>query len=74
MDFCLPGVVAVADVVSRLTAESIVAEPDLLILALLHFKLGIIGDVLWEGPKKMIVQFSKIRLLTFPDIRNFSTQ
>ena len=69
----LPGVVAVADVVYRLTAECIVAEADLLILPLLHFKLGIRTDVLKEGgPKKIIVHYSKMRLLTFPGIGNFS--
>ena len=73
----IPGVVAVADVVSRLTAEcarvvTAVAETDLLILPLLHFKLSIRSDVLKEGPKKIIVHYSKMRLLTFPDIGNFS--
>ena len=77
---CLPSVVAVADVVSRLTAECdcvviVMAEADLLILPLLHFKLGIRTDVLKEGgPKKIIVHYSKMRLLTFPGIGNFSIQ
>ena len=74
----IPGVVAVADVVSRLTAECVrvvvvVAEADLLILPLLHFKLGIRSDVLKEGPKEIIVHSSKLWLLTFPaDIGNLS--
>ena len=59
-----PNVVAATDVVSRLTAEGVgvvaVTEADLLILTLLHFKLGISRDVLKYCPNLIFFRFRTI--------------